>query len=59
VDVATATHRARSRQERRGRADKFADIGAGVVLAGEASRSARLTRGDWASSRDPFRRNPK
>ena len=42
-----------------GKADKFAEICAGVVLAGETSLSAAVIHGDWVSSHDQFGRNRK
>ena len=40
-----------------GQADKFAEICAGVVLAGETSLGAAVIRGDWVSSHDRLGRN--
>jgi hydroxymethylglutaryl-CoA reductase (NADPH) len=40
-----------------GKADKFAEICAGVVLAGETSLSAAVLHGDWVSSHDRYGRN--
>jgi hydroxymethylglutaryl-CoA reductase (NADPH) len=40
-----------------GRADKFAEICAGVVLAGETSLSGAVLHGDWVSSHDRYGRN--
>jgi hydroxymethylglutaryl-CoA reductase (NADPH) len=40
-----------------GRADKFAEICAGVVLAGETSLSSAVIHGDWVSSHDTYGRN--
>ena len=40
-----------------GKADKFAEICAGVVLAGETSLSAAVIHGDWVSSHDRYGRN--
>ncbi|TXH03740.1 MAG: hydroxymethylglutaryl-CoA reductase [Nevskiaceae bacterium] len=40
-----------------GKADKFAEICAGVVLAGETSLSSAVLAGDWVSSHDKFGRN--
>ncbi len=40
-----------------GRADKFAEICAAVVLAGETSLSSAVIRGDWVSSHDAYGRN--
>jgi hydroxymethylglutaryl-CoA reductase (NADPH) len=42
-----------------GKADKFAEVCAGVVLAGETSLSAAVIHGDWVSSHDQFGRNRK
>jgi hydroxymethylglutaryl-CoA reductase (NADPH) len=41
----------------KGKADKFAEICAGVVLAGETSLSSAVLAGDWVSSHDQFGRN--
>jgi hydroxymethylglutaryl-CoA reductase (NADPH) len=41
----------------KGKAEKFAEICAGVVLAGETSLSAAVLHGDWVSSHDQFGRN--
>jgi hydroxymethylglutaryl-CoA reductase (NADPH) len=41
----------------KGKADKFAEICAGVVLAGETSLSSAVLRGDWVSSHDQLGRN--
>jgi len=43
----------------RGHTDKFAEICAGVVLAGETSLSAAVIHGDWVASHDQFGRNRK
>ena len=40
-----------------GRADKFAEICAAAVLAGETSLSSAILRGDWVSSHDRLGRN--
>jgi hydroxymethylglutaryl-CoA reductase (NADPH) len=40
-----------------GKADKFAEICAGVVLAGEISLSCAVIHGDWVSSHDRYGRN--
>jgi hydroxymethylglutaryl-CoA reductase (NADPH) len=40
-----------------GKAEKFAEICAGVVLAGETSLSAAVIHGDWVSSHDHYGRN--
>ena len=40
-----------------GRADKFAEICAGVVLAGEISLASAVIHGDWVSSHDRLGRN--
>jgi hydroxymethylglutaryl-CoA reductase (NADPH) len=40
-----------------GKADKFAEICAGVVLAGETSLSAAVLHGDWVSSHEHYGRN--
>ncbi len=42
-----------------GGADKFAEICAAVVLAGEASLAAAVLAGDWVSSHDQLGRNRK
>ena len=42
-----------------GKADKFAEICAGVVLAGETSLSAAVIHGDWVSSHNQLGRNRK
>jgi hydroxymethylglutaryl-CoA reductase (NADPH) len=42
-----------------GKADKFAEICAGVVPAGETSLSAAVIHGDWVSSHDQLGRNRK
>jgi len=42
---------------RRGKARKFAEICAAVVLAGETSLSAAVIHGDWVSSHDQLGRN--
>jgi len=41
----------------KGGADKFAEICAGTVLAGETSLSSAVIRGDWVSSHDQLGRN--
>ena len=41
----------------RGGANKFAEICAGVVLAGETSLSSAVIHGDWVSSHDQLGRN--
>jgi len=41
----------------KGKADKFAEICAGVVLAGETSLSSAILHGDWVSSHDRLGRN--
>ena len=41
----------------RGKADKFAEICAGVALAGETSLASAVLRGDWVSSHDRLGRN--
>ncbi|MES2491376.1 MAG: hydroxymethylglutaryl-CoA reductase [Pseudomonadota bacterium] len=41
----------------KGKADKFAEICAGVVLAGETSLSSAVLAGDWVSSHDQLGRN--
>jgi hydroxymethylglutaryl-CoA reductase (NADPH) len=40
-----------------GKADKFAEICAAVVLAGETSLTAAMLRGDWVSSHERLGRN--
>ena len=40
-----------------GKADKFAEICAGVVLAGETSLGSAVIHGDWVSSHDQLGRN--
>jgi hydroxymethylglutaryl-CoA reductase (NADPH) len=40
-----------------GKANKFAEICAGVVLAGETSLSSAILAGDWVSSHDELGRN--
>jgi hydroxymethylglutaryl-CoA reductase (NADPH) len=40
-----------------GKADKFAEICAGVVLAGETSLSCAVLAGDWVSSHERYGRN--
>ena len=40
-----------------GKADKFAEICAAVVLAGDTSLSSAILAGDWVSSHDQFGRN--
>jgi hydroxymethylglutaryl-CoA reductase (NADPH) len=40
-----------------GKVDKFAEICAGVVLAGEISLSSAVVHGDWVSSHDRLGRN--
>jgi len=40
-----------------GKADKFAEICAGVVLAGETSLAGAVMHGDWVSSHDRLGRN--
>jgi hydroxymethylglutaryl-CoA reductase (NADPH) len=40
-----------------GKAHKFAEICAAVVLAGETSLTAAIVRGDWVSSHDRLGRN--
>lgn len=40
-----------------GKANKLAEICAAVVLAGEASLSAAIIRGDWVASHDKYGRN--
>ena len=40
-----------------GKADKFAEICAGVVLAGETSLASAIIHGDWVSSHDQLGRN--
>jgi hydroxymethylglutaryl-CoA reductase (NADPH) len=40
-----------------GHADKFAEICAGVVLAGEISLASAVIHGDWVSSHDQLGRN--
>ena len=40
-----------------GKSDKFAEICAAVVLAGETSLSSAILRGDWVSSHDRLGRN--
>jgi hydroxymethylglutaryl-CoA reductase (NADPH) len=42
-----------------GKADKQAEICAGVVLAGEISLSGAVVHGDWVSSHEKFGRNRK
>ena len=42
-----------------GGADKFAEICAGVVLAGETSLASAVLHGDWVSSHDQLGRNRK
>jgi hydroxymethylglutaryl-CoA reductase (NADPH) len=42
-----------------GKADKFAEICAGVVLAGETSLSSAVLHGDWVASHDQLGRNRK
>jgi len=41
-----------------GKADKFAEICAGVTLAGETSLSCAILAGEWVSSHDKYGRNP-
>ena len=41
----------------KGKADKFAEICAAVVLAGDTSLSSAILAGDWVSSHDQFGRN--
>ena len=41
----------------KGKADKFAEIGAAVVLAGDTSLSSAILAGDWVSSHDELGRN--
>jgi hydroxymethylglutaryl-CoA reductase (NADPH) len=41
----------------KGKANKFAEICAGVVLAGETSLSSAILAGDWVSSHDELGRN--
>ena len=41
----------------KGKADKFAEICAGVVLAGETSLASAVIAGDWVSSHDRLGRN--
>lgn len=41
----------------KGKADKFAEICAGVVLAGETSLASAVLHGDWVSSHDQLGRN--
>jgi hydroxymethylglutaryl-CoA reductase (NADPH) len=41
----------------KGKADKFAEICAGVVLAGETSLTGAIVRGDWVTSHDKLGRN--
>ena len=41
----------------KGKVNKFAEICAGVVLAGEISLTQRDLHGDWVSSHDQFGRN--
>ena len=43
----------------RGKADKFAEICAAVVLAGETSLSSAVIHGDWVASHDQLGRNRK
>jgi hydroxymethylglutaryl-CoA reductase (NADPH) len=40
-----------------GKADRFAEICAGVVLAGEISLASAVIHGDWVSSHDQYGRN--
>jgi hydroxymethylglutaryl-CoA reductase (NADPH) len=40
-----------------GKADKFAEICAGTVLAGEVSLAAAVIHGDWVASHDRYGRN--
>jgi hydroxymethylglutaryl-CoA reductase (NADPH) len=40
-----------------GKAEKFAEICAGVVLAGETSLASAVIHGDWVSSHDHYGRN--
>jgi hydroxymethylglutaryl-CoA reductase (NADPH) len=40
-----------------GKADKFAEICAAVVLAGETSLAGAVLHGDWVSSHDRLGRN--
>ncbi|HTO97808.1 MAG TPA: hydroxymethylglutaryl-CoA reductase [Myxococcales bacterium] len=42
-----------------GKADKFAEICAGVVLAGEISLAGAIYNGDWVSAHERFGRNRK
>lgn len=42
-----------------GHADKFAEICAGVVLAGETSLASAVLHGDWVASHDAYGRNRK
>ena len=41
-----------------GKADKFAEICAGVVLAGETSLACAILAGEWVSSHERYGRNP-
>ena len=41
-----------------GKANKFAEICAGVTLAGETSLSCAILAGEWVSSHDRYGRNP-
>jgi hydroxymethylglutaryl-CoA reductase (NADPH) len=41
----------------KGKADKFAEICAAVVLAGDTSLSSAILAGDWVSSHDELGRN--
>jgi hydroxymethylglutaryl-CoA reductase (NADPH) len=40
-----------------GKVDKFAEICAGVVLAGEVSLSSAVVHGDWVASHERLGRN--
>ena len=40
-----------------GKADRFAEICAATVLAGETSLSSAVLAGDWVSSHDQYGRN--
>jgi hydroxymethylglutaryl-CoA reductase (NADPH) len=52
-----AAPRVAVRAKRNGKANKFAEICAGVVLAGEMSLGSAILSGDWVSSHDQLGRN--
>jgi hydroxymethylglutaryl-CoA reductase (NADPH) len=43
----------------KGKVNKFAEICAGVVLAGETSLGSAVVAGDWVTSHDKYGRNRK